>query len=37
MGEIGRDTGGVDDIVERELVDEGRRLEQERQRLVSSQ
>lgn len=33
MGEIGSDTGCVDDIVERKLVNEGAVLEEEGQRL----
>lgn len=34
MGQIGRDAGGVDDIVERELIDKGRGLEQQREGLM---
>lgn len=33
VGEIGRDTGSIDDIVERKLVDEWAGLEEERERL----
>lgn len=31
--QVGRDTGGVDDIVEGELVDEGAELQQQREGL----
>lgn len=34
--QVGGDTGSVDDIVERELVDEGRDLEEEGQRLANA-
>lgn len=34
MRQIGRDTGGVDDIVEGELIDERASLQEQRQRLV---
>jgi hypothetical protein len=34
--QIGRDTGGVDDIVERELVNEGRELQEQREGLSKS-
>jgi hypothetical protein len=37
VGQVGRNTGSVDDIVEGELVDEGRSLEEEGQRLDCSQ
>lgn len=33
MGKVGGNTGGVDDIVEGKLVNEGRELEEEGQRL----
>ena len=33
MGEIGGDTGSVDDIVQSELIDERRELQQKGQRL----
>lgn len=33
MREIGGDAGGVDDIVQGKLIDEGRELEEEGQRL----
>ena len=33
MGQIGRDTRSVDYIVERELIDEGRQLQEKGQRL----
>lgn len=35
MGEVGRDTGGVDDIVEAQVVDERAGLEQEGEGLLS--
>jgi len=34
--QIGRDTGGVDDIVERELVNEGRELQEQREGLANA-
>ena len=34
--QVGGDTGSVDDIVERELVDEGREREEEGQRLANA-
>ena len=34
MGKVGSDTGSVDNIVERELVDKGARLEEQREGLV---
>lgn len=37
MGEIGGNAGGVDNIVEGELVDVGRELEKERERLDREQ
>jgi len=36
VGKVGCDTGSVDNIVERELVDQRRRLEEERQRLANT-
>lgn len=33
MGQVSSDTGGVDNIVECELVDEGRELQEKRERL----
>jgi hypothetical protein len=36
VGEVLGDAGGVDDIVEGKLVNEGRKLEQERERLANA-